>query len=109
MIVSLIRSRLKPEARAEYIVAVRRLSELARTMPGYISHKGFIADDGEQVTVVEFAHEDGLNTWRRNLEHVAAKKLGRQKFYLEYRVQICALVSESTFKADATTKAPTTS
>ena len=28
-------------------------------MPGYISHKGFTADDGERVTIVEFAARGG--------------------------------------------------
>jgi hypothetical protein len=31
-------------------------------------------------------------------EHVAVKKLGRQKFYTEYRAQICELVRESKFR-----------
>jgi len=30
------------------------MGELARSMPGYLSHKGFVADDGERVTLVEF-------------------------------------------------------
>jgi hypothetical protein len=35
------RSRLRPGAREEYIALVDRMVELAKTMPGYISHKGF--------------------------------------------------------------------
>ena len=76
-----------------------RMSELARTMPGYISHKGFAADDSERITVVEFEHAEGLNAWRRHPEHIAAQRLGRQKFYNEYHVQVCALDRESKFKA----------
>ncbi len=33
------------------------MSALARTMPGYISHKCFLAEDGERVTIVEFESE----------------------------------------------------
>ena len=57
------------------------MNELARTMPGYISHKGYFADDGERVTIVEFEHEEGLRAWRTNPEHIAAQKLARQKYY----------------------------
>ena len=68
--------------------------------PGYISHKGFFADDGERITIVEFEHEEGLRAWRRNPEHVAAQKLAREKNYTEYHVQVCTLDRESQFKAD---------
>ena len=54
MIVTVFRSRLRPGVREEYVALVERMNELARSMPGYISHKGFFAEDGERVTVVEF-------------------------------------------------------
>jgi heme-degrading monooxygenase HmoA len=76
------------------------MTELARTMPGYISHKGFFADDGERVTIVEFEHEEGLRAWRTNAEHIAAQPLARQKYYTEYHVQVCTLDRESHFHAD---------
>ena len=100
MIITLIRSRLKPGVREEYVALGDRVGEVARTMAGYVSHKSFLGADGEQVTIVEFEHEEGLGAWRTNSEHVAAKKLGRQKFYIEYHVQICTLNRESKFKAD---------
>ena len=60
MIVTVFRSRLMPGVREEYVALVDRMVELAATMPGYISHKGFFAEDGERVTVVEFEHEEGM-------------------------------------------------
>jgi heme-degrading monooxygenase HmoA len=99
MIVTVFRSRLKPGLRDEYVALVERMNTLAQTMPGYISHKGFFADDGERVTIVEFDHEEGLRAWRTNKEHVAAQKLAREKYYTEYHVQVCTLDRESKFKA----------
>ena len=78
MLITVFRSRLKPGLRDEYAAAVDRMSELARTMPGYISHKSFYAEDGERCTIVEFAHEEGLRTWRTNPEHLVAQKMARQ-------------------------------
>jgi heme-degrading monooxygenase HmoA len=100
MLVIVFRSRLKPGLRDEYVALVDRMAELARTMPGYFSHKGFFADDGERVTIVEFEHEEGLRAWRCNPEHVAAQKLAREKYYTEYHVQVCTLDLVSQFKAD---------
>ncbi|HML08190.1 MAG TPA: antibiotic biosynthesis monooxygenase [Xanthobacteraceae bacterium] len=99
MIVTVFRSRLKPGARDEYVALANRMNELAKTMPGYISHKGFFADDGERVTIVEFATEEGMRAWRTNREHVAAQKLARQKYYSEYHIQVCTLARESKFRA----------
>jgi heme-degrading monooxygenase HmoA len=101
MIVTVFRSRLMPGVQDEYLALVERMNEIARTMPGYISHKGFFAEDGERVTIVEFEHEAGLRAWRTNPEHIAAQKLARAKYYAEYHIQVCTLDRESKFKADA--------
>jgi heme-degrading monooxygenase HmoA len=98
MLLTVFRSRLRPGVRDDYSVAVERMSELARTMPGYISHKTFHADAGERCTIVEFENEEGLHTWRTNAEHLAAQKMARQKYYTEYSVQVCALDREAKFK-----------
>jgi len=105
MLTTVFRSRLKPGVRDEYVALVDRMEKLARTMPGYVSHKGFFADDGERVTIVEFEHEAGLRAWRTNAEHIAAQKLARQKYYTEYHVQVCTLDRESKFKAKASAAA----
>ena len=99
MMVTVFRSRVKPGVRDEYVALVDRMEKIARTMPGYISHKGFFADDGERVTIVEFENEERLRAWRTNPEHLAAQKLARQKYYTEYHVQVCTLARESKFKA----------
>jgi heme-degrading monooxygenase HmoA len=100
MIITVFRSRLRPGLRDEYAAAVERMSELARSMPGYVSHKSFYAEDGERCTIVEFEHEDGLRVWRSNAEHRTAQKMAREKFYTEYSVQVCTLERESKFKAE---------
>jgi heme-degrading monooxygenase HmoA len=99
MLITVFRSRLKPGLSAEYGAAVDRMSELAETMPGYISHKTFHAEDGERCTIVEFEHAEGLRTWRTHPEHIEAQKLARQKYYTEYSVQVCTLDREAKFKA----------
>ena len=73
MIVTVFRSRLRPGVREEYVALVEKIAAVARTMPGYISHKGFFADDGERVTIVEFEHEEGMRAWRTNPDHVAPR------------------------------------
>jgi heme-degrading monooxygenase HmoA len=97
MIVTVFRSRLNPDAADDYLRAATRMSELAKTIPGYISHKGFVAQDGERVTIVEFASEEGMRAWATHPEHVEAKKDRRKRFFSEYRVQICSVQRDSAF------------
>lgn len=99
MIVTVFRSRLRPGIEDEYAALAARMSELARTMPGYVSEKDFTAEDGERVTIVEFEHEEGLRAWRTIPDHIAAQNLGRQKFYSEYHIQVCTMERESKFEA----------
>ncbi|HSN19828.1 MAG TPA: antibiotic biosynthesis monooxygenase [Usitatibacter sp.] len=99
MVVTVFRSRLKPGAKEEYVQWAERMAAIARTMPGYVSHKGFWADDGERVTIVEFRDEESQRAWALEARHVEAKKKGRADFYEEYKVQVCAVVRESAFRA----------
>lgn len=99
MIVTVFRSRLKPGLMDEYVAWATKMNELARTMPGYVSHKGFAAEDGERCTIVEFASEEAHRAWAEHPEHRAAQKLGRQKFYSEYSIHICKALRSNSFKS----------
>jgi len=95
MVITVFRARVKPELQKEYAEWVARMRELAATMPGFISHKGFYADDGERVSIIEFESEEAQRAWRTHPEHIAAQRKGRKDFYQEYRIQVCSLQRES--------------
>lgn len=99
MIMTVFRSRLNSESVDEYQDWARRMSALAVAMPGYVSHKSFTAEDGERVTLVEFASHEGLRAWAVHPEHVAVKKKGRSLFFTDYRVQICEVIRDSADRA----------
>jgi heme-degrading monooxygenase HmoA len=101
MIVVVFRKRMNPDVQDEYGPMAERMNELARTVPGYISHKGFVADDGERVTVVEFETEEALQKWRIDPEHRMAKKRGVESFFSEFKYQICNVIGERTWAARA--------
>jgi len=101
MIVTVFRSTLKSGLREDYVKEVERLAAIAKTMPGYISHKGFFAEDGERCTIVEFEDEKSLQGWRMNADHRAAKKKARDVYYASYSVQICDVKHETKFDSNA--------
>jgi heme-degrading monooxygenase HmoA len=101
MIVTVFRSRLMPGLREDYVALVERMVELAKSIPGYISHKGFFAEDGERCTIVEFESEEAQRAWRMHPEHRAAQRAGRETYYETYSLQICELKRESKFDRNA--------
>lgn len=101
MIVTVFRSRLMPGLQDEYIALVETVRQEVEKIPGYISHKGFWADDGERVTIVEFENEEAQRAWRTNATHIEAQRLGRQKFYRTYDIQVCSVLHDSHFKRDS--------
>lgn len=99
MIITVFRSRLREEARDEYMALAPQIAQLAKGMPGYLAHKAFVAEDGERVTIVEFKDQESQKAWATQVDHVAAKKRGRQSFYAEYAIQVCEVLRESKFVA----------
>lgn len=71
--------------------------ELASAMPGFLSYKDFVAEDGENVAIVEFESLETLAAWRDHVEHRVVQQQGREKFFTEYRIQVCTPVRVSEF------------
>jgi len=100
-VITLFRNRLRPEAREEYAPWARRMGELAARMPGFVSFKTFAADDGERISVIEFDSEAAHGAWRDHPEHREAQRLGRERFYAEFQIQVCTPVRRHGFSRAA--------
>lgn len=103
MIVTVFRSRLRPENLEAYQRVAAKMGEAARSMPGYVSHKTYTADDGERVTIVEFDSWSSHRAWAQHAGHQAAQRLGRANFYSEYRIQVCELRHSREFRRPPST------
>lgn len=98
-VLTIFRSRLRPEHLDEYAACAERMRALAETMPGFVSIKTFVADDGERVSLVEFADRATHDAWRIHPEHREAMRLGRERFYADYRIQVVEPDRERVFPA----------
>jgi heme-degrading monooxygenase HmoA len=97
MVITLFRSRLRPEHQKEYGEWAERIHALAVKMPGFISIKTFQAEDGERISIVEFESEETMHAWREHPEHRRAQEMGRKVFYSEYRIQVCQPIRDYSF------------
>jgi heme-degrading monooxygenase HmoA len=100
-IVTVFRSRLRPEHSGEYAVREPEIMALAKGMPGLIDVKDFAADDGERVTLVTFEDAETHRAWRDHPEHRAAQREGRDRFYAEYSIQVSECTRAREFTAGA--------
>lgn len=98
MVVIVFRTRIKPEAPLEKMAQIgARMYEIASSMPGYMSYKDFTAEDGENVSIVEFESLEALAAWREHPEHKIAQQQGRDEFFSEYHVQVCTPLRDYRF------------
>ena len=97
MIVVLFRSKLvdSPDG---YDEMSEEMEALAKTMPGFIDVKGYRADDGERLTVVRWENEETMRQWREHVRHRVAQRMGREKWYAYYKMEVAEVVREKEFE-----------
>jgi heme-degrading monooxygenase HmoA len=99
MVVVVFRSRLKPGIEKEIEATDARMADLAAAMPGFVSYRQYASADGEGVAVVEFESHETAAAWRAHPEHRDAQRLGRERWFAEYRITVCDAVRDYAFKA----------
>ena len=98
-VITIFRSRLKPEAEAEYGPAAVEMDALVRRQPGFVDAKTFTSEDGERVTVVTFADRESHDAWAAHPDHRTVQRLGRDRFYAEYSIQVGDVTRDRRYEA----------
>jgi heme-degrading monooxygenase HmoA len=101
MLVVLFRSRLTEQAGDDYGAMATEMLARARTMPGFVDFKSFRSDDGERLSVIRWESEDTLRAWKEDAEHIIAQRLGREKWYQYYRLEVAEVVRSYDFERPA--------
>jgi heme-degrading monooxygenase HmoA len=98
-VLTVFRSRLLDTAYAAGYGEMAAATEArARAMPGFVSFKGFAADDGEHVSVIEFETAEHQAAWARDEEHRVAQRAGVESFYAEYRITIAEVTRDHSWQ-----------
>lgn len=100
MILTVIRTRVRPELADEYQAEFDRMWQIAEQQPGFISRSKFMAEDGEALSLQEWESLEHLQAWRDHPAHVEIKKRGRAEFYQDYTIHICAAPQTYGFTRD---------
>ncbi|QIK64993.1 antibiotic biosynthesis monooxygenase [Nocardioides sp. HDW12B] len=89
-VVTVFRNRLRDDEamQAAYADELAVVVELARSMPGFVETKLFVADDGERATIVTFADESSHRGWRDHPRHREAQRHGIADYYATYSIAV---------------------
>ena len=90
MYLTVFRNRKRPDIDlATYQADNARMEELARSQPGFLSIKGFVAEDGEVVAISEWESEEAARAWGSHPEHAQVQARGRSTYYEAYKLYSC--------------------
>ena len=98
MVLISFRSRLSSEAGADYQALDAELEKMVHAQPGYVSHKSYLAADGERLTLVWFKDQESLRGWKMQPRHLEAQRRGRERWYEFYEMEVAEVVRTSSFK-----------
>lgn len=99
-IVTVFRSRLRPDAEANgYRELAQEMEARARSAPGFVDFKTFVAEDGERVSIIVFESLDDQAAWKRDPDHQEAQRRGRDHFYEAYSISVSEELRVSSFRA----------
>jgi heme-degrading monooxygenase HmoA len=71
------------------------MTELAAKQPGYLGVES--AREQVGITVSYWRDLDAIKGWKRLVDHVAAQRLGRERWYAMYRVRVARVEREYGF------------
>lgn len=74
------------EDEAAYAEAAALMERLAAEQPGYLGHD--TATAGVGITVSYWADEASILAWKRHVDHAAARRLGRERWYAAYTLRV---------------------
>jgi heme-degrading monooxygenase HmoA len=78
------------------------LEEKIKSLPGYIKHSGIRHPETRQgVTIAYFNSLEAIDNWRKDSEHLDAKKLAKDNFYENYSVEITEVIDSYGWDGDS--------
>jgi heme-degrading monooxygenase HmoA len=77
---------LRTDGDAGYGAMAQLMEQLAAEQPGYLGIES--ARSGVGITVSYWTDEASIAAWKANVQHAAAQKLGRERWYADYHLRV---------------------
>jgi heme-degrading monooxygenase HmoA len=94
-------SSVRTEGDNGYGAMAKKMEELALAQPGCLGVESARDADGFGITNSFWADEESLKAWKQVVAHLAAQRLGRERWYRHYKVRIARVERDYAFTAEA--------
>ena len=71
-----------------YAAMAEAMGKLALSQPGCLGYESARGTDGIGITVAYFTDETAIHAWKANADHMAAQKLGKERWYEHYALRV---------------------
>lgn len=93
-------SSVRTEGDNGYGAMADRMTELALQQPGCLGAESARDADGFGITNSYWTDEESLKAWKQVVNHLAAQRLGRERWYKQYKVRIARVERAYDFIAE---------
>jgi len=86
----------EPDGVQEYLDIAARLRPELEKIDGFISIERFksLSQDGKILSLSFWRDENAIARWRRQRQHHAAQRAGRDRIFRDYRIRVAAVVRD---------------
>lgn len=93
---AVIFSSIRADDDPAYGAMAERMMSLAAEQPGFLGVES--AREAIGITVSYWDSLDAIREWKRHVEHREAQRLGRERWYRDYRIRIARVEREYGFE-----------
>lgn len=83
-----------PRDEPGYAAMAQRMEDLAAVQPGFLGIDSVRDGTGAGITVSFWADDSSARAWKQIAEHLQAQRLGRQRWYSQYRVVVAEVIRD---------------
>jgi heme-degrading monooxygenase HmoA len=83
-----------------YAAMSERMAELGEAQPGYLGRESMTDKDGRDLVVIYYADDASISAWKAHSEHLEAQRLGRERWYSSYTVEVARVDRAYSFIRD---------
>lgn len=73
------------------------LDNLAKGQPGYMGMESVRDENGLGIAVSYWTDEKFIAEWKAKTEHIKAQKMGKDKWYSQFKVRVCKVYRDYGF------------
>lgn len=81
-----------------YLEVASRLKQELTKIDGFISVERFqsLSDTNKYLSLSWWRDSESIEQWKSNKHHLSAQTIGKDQFFANYKISVCALANSST-------------